>query len=67
MDEHYTKHSCDQCKGNLTHSLEKLQEEELVGNVITDLKKYPISYTEAYRVLDCVGAKLNAMSENLKL
>jgi hypothetical protein len=59
--------SCEQCKGRLTNTLSKEQEEELTNSVISALKKYPISYTEAYRVLDCVSHKLFAMADNLQL
>jgi hypothetical protein len=59
--------SCEQCKGKLTESLSKEQEEELTSNIIAVLKKYPISYVEAYRVLDCAESKLNVMSRNLQL
>lgn len=60
-------HSCENCKGTLTQSLTKIQEEKLTNSVISELKKYPISYDEAYRVLECVEAKLNVMSNNLRL
>lgn len=59
--------SCENCKGKLTTSLSKEQEEELTGTIVQDLKKYPISYAEAYEVLRCVESKLTSMSQNLQL
>jgi hypothetical protein len=59
--------SCENCKGKLTKSLTKEQEEELTGDIIVALKKYPISYAEAYEVLRCVESKLTSMSKNLQL
>lgn len=59
--------TCNDCNKKLANSLTKEQEEELTATLIEALKKYPISYAEAYRVLECVESKLNAMSKNLRL
>lgn len=59
--------SCEKCSKKLTEDLTKEQEEGLVGAIIGALKKYPISYAEAHRVLGCVTAKLETMSQNLQL
>ena len=59
--------SCKKCSKKLTDDLTKEQEEELVGAIIEALKKYPISYAEAYRVLECAESKLNVLSSNLQL
>lgn len=58
---------CEKCSKSLTNGLTKSEEEDLTNSVIEVLEKYPISYAEAHRVLDCVNNKLYAMADNLKL
>lgn len=59
--------TCEQCAGHLSVALTEAQQEELTDSIIGVLKKYPIRYLEAYRVLDCVKNKLSAMADCLQL
>jgi hypothetical protein len=59
--------NCEDCQGKLTRTLSPDREKELTNAVIATLKKYPISYVEAYKVLNCVQNKLDVMSDNLQL